>query len=91
VEVLALRAGEVREDGDAGKGWAEGLGEKVLEVRTPRWRSDEVSGDWETRRWRECLKRVHGCWHTPPDVSIIATTPSTVGIHPFVSTGRGRC
>ncbi|GFZ50458.1 hypothetical protein JCM24511_08215 [Saitozyma sp. JCM 24511] len=43
VEVLALRAGEVREDGDAGKGWAEGLGEKVLEVRTPRWRSDELN------------------------------------------------
>lgn len=51
VEVLALRAGEVREDGDAGKGWAEGLGEKVLEVRTPRWRSDEVSGAREAR-WR---------------------------------------
>jgi hypothetical protein len=53
VEVLALRAEEVREEGDAGKGWAEGLGEKVLEVRTPRWRSDEVSWARETRRWRQ--------------------------------------
>lgn len=23
-------------------GWAEGLGEKVLEVRTPKWRSETV-------------------------------------------------
>ena len=35
-----------REEGGLGngkRGWAVGVHEKVLEVRTPRWRSDEVS------------------------------------------------
>ncbi len=31
------------ESGGGKGGWAEGLAEKVLEVRTPRWRSEAVS------------------------------------------------
>jgi hypothetical protein len=37
------RASNSEEKGKGKGGWADGVQEKVLEVRTPRWRSNEVS------------------------------------------------